>query len=133
MSLKVPFRTPGLLWKEKSPRDEEVGDGEFPDAANILAANDVVIVDFDGPQDPSIAINWEPRKKWILIMVLSSMTFITYMLSSSFGIYVQLINNKRARLSNVCAGSASTHGRIPFEEQGIGLPRGLDLHLGKRF
>ena len=97
MSLKIPFRTPRLLWKEKSPIDLE----EFGDAANILATNDAAIVDFDGPQDSSIAVNWEPRKKWILIMVLSSMTFITYMFSSSFGIHIQL-TSKKARSPQQC-------------------------------
>ncbi|CAD6591008.1 MAG: hypothetical protein ASARMPREDX12_004888 [Alectoria sarmentosa] len=96
MSLKIPFRTPRLLWKEKSPIDLE----EFGDAANILATNDAAIVDFDGPQDSSIAVNWEPRKKWILIMVLSSMTFITALASAMFAPGVpQLMGEFRSKNS----------------------------------
>lgn len=112
---KTPLCTPECVQKEKSfsgVEDEE----ECPDAATVLATNDADIVDFDNPQDPSIAINWRPRKKWTLIIVLSSMTFITYILSSPVGIHKQLTNKKFARLSNVCSGSTSTHGRIRFEK-----------------
>ncbi|CAD6576900.1 MAG: hypothetical protein ASARMPRED_007937 [Alectoria sarmentosa] len=96
MSLKIPFCAPGLLGKGKPPIDLE----DFGDAANMLATNDAAIVDFDGPQDPSIAVNWEPRKKWILIMVLSSMTFITALASAMFAPGVpQLMGEFRSKNS----------------------------------
>ena len=35
------------------------------------------IVDFDGPDDPTIARNWKPCRKWYLITTLAAMTFLT--------------------------------------------------------
>lgn len=115
MSPKTIFYTPGCIHKEKPPSGVDI-EAEAPDAATVLVTNDPTIIDFENPQDRFIAINWKPRKKWTLIIVLSSMTFITYILSSPFGIYTKLTNIKRTRLSNVCSGSTSTHGRIRFEK-----------------
>ncbi|MCJ1381871.1 hypothetical protein MMC17_004983 [Xylographa soralifera] len=43
-----------------------------------------IIVDFDGSDDPTIARNWKPRKKWYLIATLAAMTFITALASAMF-------------------------------------------------
>ncbi|ROT35255.1 CefM protein [Sodiomyces alkalinus F11] len=40
------------------------------------------IVDFDGPGDPEMAINWAPRRKWLNVLVLAAMTFISALGSS---------------------------------------------------
>jgi hypothetical protein len=34
-------------------------------------------VDFDGRDDPARAQNWKPFKKWIMIIVLALMTFLS--------------------------------------------------------
>lgn len=91
------------------PGDAE-GKGESPYSTIVFAKRDPLIVDFENAQDPCIAVNWKPRKKWTLIFTLSSMTFITYALPSRFGIQTRLIHRKRARLSNVCSGGTSADG-----------------------
>jgi hypothetical protein len=35
------------------------------------------IVDFDGPDDPEMAINWTKKQKWSTVGILSLLTFIT--------------------------------------------------------
>jgi hypothetical protein len=35
------------------------------------------LVDFNGPDDPAIARNWPPRRKWAIIAILSTMSFVT--------------------------------------------------------
>ena len=39
--------------------------------------DDIIIVDFDGPDDPEKAVNWSNGRKWAIIAVLSLMTFTT--------------------------------------------------------
>ncbi|KAL9122801.1 MAG: hypothetical protein Q9187_000646 [Circinaria calcarea] len=51
---------------------------------NALEVPDLDIVDFNGPLDPEIALNWKPRKKWLLIASLAAMTLITSLASSMF-------------------------------------------------
>lgn len=36
------------------------------------------IVDWDGPDDPANARNWTEKKKWGNILVIASITFLTY-------------------------------------------------------
>ena len=36
------------------------------------------IVDFNGPDDPEKAVNWPAKRKWSMLALISSMTFITY-------------------------------------------------------
>lgn len=36
------------------------------------------IVDFDGPDDPGDPLNWRPRYKWSMILVLSMMYLMVY-------------------------------------------------------
>jgi hypothetical protein len=39
--------------------------------------DDLNIVHFDGPNDPDSAINWPPARKWLNVLVLAAMTFIS--------------------------------------------------------
>lgn len=39
--------------------------------------SDPVVVDFDGPDDPSIPTNWSPAKKWSTLAILSVLTLVT--------------------------------------------------------
>jgi hypothetical protein len=36
------------------------------------------IVDWDGPDDPNMALNWSKKKKWGTVTMLSALTFVTY-------------------------------------------------------
>lgn len=40
------------------------------------------IVNWDGPEDPGMARNWPARKKWTTILILSTLTLLTYVSSS---------------------------------------------------
>ena len=111
----MPAYISGQLQMGRLPSDVE-GKEESPDSAIVFAKHGPLIVDFENAQDPSIAVNWKPRKKWTLIFTLSSMTFITYAFPSPFGIHTQLIRKKRPRLSNVCSGGTSAHGRLRFKQ-----------------
>lgn len=36
------------------------------------------LVDWDGPEDPQKPVNWPAKKKWTNIILLSSLTMLTY-------------------------------------------------------
>jgi hypothetical protein len=66
-----------------STHDEHIQDPEK--GATILESQpetsepvDPNIVDFDGPDDPLLAVNWPASKKWRTVALLSALTFITY-------------------------------------------------------
>lgn len=40
------------------------------------------VVDWDGPDDPQNPMNWTTKRKWGVIAVLSSITFVTYVVRS---------------------------------------------------
>ncbi|KXX72914.1 Fluconazole resistance protein 1 [Madurella mycetomatis] len=40
------------------------------------------IVDFDGPDDPEMAVNWPATRKWLNVFILATMTFISALGSS---------------------------------------------------
>jgi hypothetical protein len=40
--------------------------------------DDPNIVDWDGSDDPEMAINWPSRKKWTMTFLLSTLTLLTY-------------------------------------------------------
>jgi len=40
--------------------------------------DDPNVVDWDGPNDPDMAMNWPPRKKWTMTFLLSTLTLLTY-------------------------------------------------------
>lgn len=44
---------------------------------SVLQDTDPNIVDWDGDDDPSKAVNWSPRKKWINITLLATLTLLT--------------------------------------------------------
>lgn len=59
-----------------SGSSEKKGDGSGNDEEKEEV--DPNIVDWDGPDDPANARNWTERKKWGNILVISSITFLTY-------------------------------------------------------
>lgn len=40
--------------------------------------DDPNVVDWDGPEDPDMAMNWPSRKKWTMTFLLSTLTLLTY-------------------------------------------------------
>lgn len=73
-------------------RDLEKGD-EDPDAEEKAEeirkqkeeqANDPNLIEWDGPDDPENPMNWAPRKKWIVTIMLGLMTFCVTFASSVF-------------------------------------------------
>lgn len=67
------------LFEEVSSSDEEKA---IPKAdtkqASIHDDDDPNIVNWHGPADPDMALNWPARKKWIMTLLLSSLTLLTY-------------------------------------------------------
>lgn len=72
------------LFEEVSSSDEEKA---IPEAetkqAEIQDDDDPNIVNWDGPADPDMALNWPARKKWIMTLLLSSLTLLTYAIAST--------------------------------------------------
>jgi hypothetical protein len=56
---------------------------QTPRLNSVLKAKDPNIVDWDGDDDPEKALNWPSRKKWTYIILLSTLTLLTYVLSIS--------------------------------------------------
>jgi hypothetical protein len=44
----------------------------------IQDEDDPNIIRWDGPNDPEMALNWPSRKKWIMTILLSTLTLLTY-------------------------------------------------------
>ncbi|MCJ1441759.1 MAG: hypothetical protein MMC23_002251 [Stictis urceolatum] len=61
-----------------SPRDIEKSSAQPP------PPSDPNIVDWDGPDDPLKAVNWPRPRKWLIVSVLSFLTFVTPLASSMF-------------------------------------------------
>ena len=40
--------------------------------------DDSNIVDFNGHDDPELAVNWPASRKWLNVLVLAMITFIAY-------------------------------------------------------
>ncbi|RHZ53904.1 MFS transporter [Aspergillus thermomutatus] len=51
---------------------------------DLAEAEDLDLVDFDGPHDPRRPVNWAPARKWTIVTLLSIMSFITPLASSMF-------------------------------------------------
>jgi hypothetical protein len=43
-----------------------------------LYHNDTNVVDWNGPNDPEMAMNWISKKKWTMTFLLSTLTLLTY-------------------------------------------------------
>jgi hypothetical protein len=53
----------------------------IPVSVSKLSASedgDPNIIDWDGPNDPDMAMNWTSRKKWTMTFLLSTLTLLTY-------------------------------------------------------
>jgi hypothetical protein len=75
----VSAATPAPILEEdlkKSERDLEEGSTsvEFDDPPS----DDPNVVNWDGPDDPANPQNWSAKKKTINVILVSSVTFVTY-------------------------------------------------------
>jgi hypothetical protein len=43
-----------------------------------------LIIDWDGPDDPEMALNWPVKKKWVTVILLSTLTLLTYVESDFY-------------------------------------------------
>ncbi|MCJ1246989.1 hypothetical protein MMC30_004200 [Trapelia coarctata] len=88
--------------KSQSIKATDDGESKLPSSATASTANheskdiekaeeteqaqplDPNVVDWDGPNDPNMALNWSKQKKWGTVAMLSALTFLTPLASSMF-------------------------------------------------
>lgn len=46
------------------------------DDARLVAANDIIVVDFDGPDDPADPLNWSVAYKWSMVILISILSLM---------------------------------------------------------
>lgn len=69
----------GFRCSEGTSIDEEKAIPASISKVNGTSCNDDPnIVDWDGPDDPDMAMNWPSRKKWTMTFLLSTLTLLTY-------------------------------------------------------
>ncbi|KAK9312868.1 major facilitator superfamily domain-containing protein [Lipomyces starkeyi] len=49
------------------------------------------IIDWDGPDDPEMAVNWPAKKKWATVILLSTLTLLTPFASSMFAPSISMV------------------------------------------
>ncbi|KAK9491022.1 major facilitator superfamily domain-containing protein [Lipomyces doorenjongii] len=49
------------------------------------------IIDWDGPDDPEMAVNWPARRKWVTVILLSTLTLLTPFASSMFAPSISMV------------------------------------------
>lgn len=52
-------------------------DNGVPVEIEVDGANQLLI-DFDGPEDPSNPVNWSKGRKWAIVILLSALNVVTY-------------------------------------------------------
>lgn len=62
---------------QKPATDFEKGDIQAEVAAKEKSSLDPNVVDFDGPNDPTMAVNWPSSRKWSTVAILSFLTLVT--------------------------------------------------------
>lgn len=67
---------------ESEPENPDVEKADDGAPAVPDQHTDPNLVDWDGPDDPEIPTNWADRRKYAIIAVISSITFLTYDLST---------------------------------------------------
>lgn len=94
---------PGLKHTaEREALDRSNGDLEKNDALDSYHSTtstderedepkDPSIIDWDGPNDPANPMNWTSKKKWLVIALISAMTFATPLGSTIFAPGVPLV------------------------------------------
>lgn len=79
----APSQKNGKEMPSNTSIDEEKGFAESAAADEIPERhNDPNIVDWSGPDDPDMGLNWTRKKKWIMTSLFSSLTLLTYVKKS---------------------------------------------------
>ncbi|KAK9234753.1 major facilitator superfamily domain-containing protein [Lipomyces kononenkoae] len=73
----------GRQWKFSDPDMENIVT-DIEELQLSPLEKDPIIVDWDGPDDPAMALNWPLKKKWTTIVLLSTLTLLTPFASSMF-------------------------------------------------
>ncbi|KAI0775003.1 MFS polyamine transporter [Trametes elegans] len=68
--------------KRRSEKDKNVQNDEDGDSRSRSSAEDVLIVNWEGPDDPQNPRNWTFKKKWAATAIVSAFTFISPVSSS---------------------------------------------------
>ena len=88
------------------------GDADTSGNENGVAEGSRLIVDWDGPDDPENPHNWSGKQKGITIAIVSTITFITYVLSS-LRPRQQTVNSSLVKASSIvyiCPQHRESHG-----------------------
>lgn len=73
----------------------------------VLLGKDPNVVDWDGDDDPEKALNWPLRKKWTYIILLSTLTLLTYVVSLALNPIAFVLIVSAALLVHLCSPPAS--------------------------
>ena len=74
---KTPFSGTNPI-HDRDAKDIEKANVDTQIPTEQAKLKDPNLVDWDGPDDPTKAVNWSRKEKWSTIACLSAMTFITY-------------------------------------------------------
>ena len=76
---RTGLETPSPLFSsEDQPKDIETGEAQpHTTSDEEISPADPNVVDFNGPNDPTIAVNWALSKKWSTVAILSLLTLVT--------------------------------------------------------
>ncbi|KAK9319970.1 major facilitator superfamily domain-containing protein [Lipomyces orientalis] len=86
-------KSDGFQWKFRGSDIKNIVTGVHELQLSPLE-KDIIIVDWDGPDDPEMALNWPLRKKWITVILLSTLTLLTPFASSMFAPSMNQVMNE---------------------------------------
>ena len=69
-----------LTMLDQQSRDEDVEKNAAqspPSTSQLSNGEDPDIVDWDGPNDPELPINWPQLRKWRNVLLVATLTFLT--------------------------------------------------------
>lgn len=67
--------------RTESELENGISSGEIPtekEAQSGSSQSDASPIDWDGPDDPEIPLNWPKSKRWINTMAVSTLTLLTF-------------------------------------------------------
>ena len=75
---------------EKGETDNNLVSRERPPTTGTQnhIERDKYVVDWDGPDDPQKPTNWSSRKKWKNLLIVNTITLITYVLSACTSTFI---------------------------------------------
>ncbi|TCD61996.1 hypothetical protein EIP91_007636 [Steccherinum ochraceum] len=75
---KRPVPEGGAIFADETASEHTHADGSEQEKGNV----DVLVVDWDGPDDPANPKNWTFKRKWVVTAIVSCFTFISPVSSS---------------------------------------------------